>query len=667
MSFFSTETQRRYDVVSKKQGRCTEVEVSQATRGDKKNKLSMQRPFSQHDTRKQAEKHAELEWRQSSRTPSETRDSSERQNRNLKYENEAYPQLAGSQAVSDPRLSDQSMLQRRSWSKVLQSKPCSSGLSSNRRQLEEKQEKGGRNSGATIQKRHNPEENSNQRLQRDGKNQVYSGSHNQRIYSKQQAAADGFKPGHSSSTCHSNQIPLNKKKQKSQPYHFDSKWLADTQNNQRQKGVSAGRGVRTFTDMRATRDKNNWRKKSTMITEHYKFENVTKQFSERVKSVLFKVRDEANAVKESFAYNLGKSRGWYDLSEWNNSAQNKDAVKESCYSVSGRVKHTFSSRFGSLRDNCYYRLESSEQLGNTNNGSLSWRQGANRNWPPFESGLSQTVSERPQKRPDVVLHRSTAMQSAGDELGRRTEESREYSLSVCDDERELGDSHLEGSDHTDSEDEWVCVETKSKIRSKRKQLASANRQQFGAGKQKGVDGPRARHLSGDRALKGSEDRPKGRPLSWSDRAVKGSEAADEAKLNKSQIGGKSKMGDKSKQSCQSTEKKAKAKRKKKKAKKKEKPLYDNDQQKIIEFKMREMIEEHLKMNLVELTKTRDSTENVSEKERLEEWPEIGNMTARPATVMSFSEALKRKMPSSEVSCFYHINYTRSPYHIACHM
>ena len=610
------------------------MEIGQAAGRDKKSKRSVQGPFSQHNVSRQAENHAGLEWRQSSRTPSETQGSNERQGRNLKYENEVYPQLGGSQAVSEPKVSDQNLVQGRSWSKVLQSTPCetnNSGLSSNSKKFEEKQVKIGRNSGATVQKRQNPEKNSNQRWQKSGKSQVYSTSNNERFDSKQQSAADGLKSGHFSSTCHSNQIPLNRKQQKSRPYHSDSKWLVDTQNNERQKTLSSGKGVRTYSDTRATRDKDNWRKKSAIITEQYKYENVTKEFSERVKRVLFNVTNEANTVKESFACNLGKSRGWYEFSEWVNSARNKDSVKESYYASFGGMKRTCSSTLDSWRDNCYSRLDSSEQPANMSNGSLSWRQVENRDWPSFESGLSRAVSEHPQKRSDVVLCRSTAMQPAVGMLRKRTEESRDSFLPVCDYERERRDSRMEGGDHGDSEDEWVCVETKSKVRSKRKQLASVDCQQLGAGKQKGVDGPKARPLSGDRALKGSE-------------------TAHKAKLNKDQIGGRSKMGDKSKHSCQSATGK-KAKRKKKKAMKKEKPLYDNDQQKIMEYKMREMIEEHLKMNLVELTKTRDGIENGTEEERLGEWPEIGSTTARPATVMSFSEALKRKMPSSEVSCF----------------
>eukprot|EP00794_Sanderia_malayensis_P006261 gene6261-6981_t len=95
--------------------------------------------------------------------------------------------------------------------------------------------------------------------------------------------------------------------------------------------------------------------------------------------------------------------------------------------------------------------------------------------------------------------------------------------------------------------------------------------------------------------------------------------------------------------------KNKKRNKRKKTKKiKENVLYDNDEKKIKEFKMRQMIEEGLKQNLLELTRTKNRQSTIESDDakngmpdEASNWPSIGNPMSTHQPVMSYVDALTK--------------------------
>ena len=260
----------------------------------------------------------------------------------------------------------------------------------------------------------------------------------------------------------------------------------------------------------------------------------------------------------------------------------------------------------------------------------------------FSSGLNQGVVR---KRDQVSVF------SPGQERGNKSTDLSMKSFEEIVDLEVEEDVEVYSEDNgVDDDDGWITVEEKSKVKSRRQQ------QQNEAGKQEIAEpvvvkkkvNREEREQREQRFKNRSNDGGRGNGL------MSGKDFRNEGKGRKQE--GKSQKDEersKSKNPKAIAEKKVLTVRKK--SKRKEIPMYENDQKKIKEFKMRQMIEEDLKLDLLQMTRTRhthDSAIDDEEDSVKEAWPAIGQANIRTASAMSFSEVLKqRSAPKVCVSHF----------------
>ena len=191
----------------------------------------------------------------------------------------------------------------------------------------------------------------------------------------------------------------------------------------------------------------------------------------------------------------------------------------------------------------------------------------------------------------------------------------------------------------DDDDGWITVEEKSKVKSRR-------RQQNEAGKQEITEPVLVKKIVNREEREQREQRFKNR----SNDGRRGNERMSEKDFGNEGKGRKQEgKSQREEGRNKSNNPKAIAEKKvstvKKKSKRKEIPMYENDQKKIKEFKMRQMIEEDLKLDLLQMTRTRythDRAIDGEEDSAKEAWPAIGHANIRTASAMSFSEVLKQR-------------------------
>ena len=584
---------------------------------------------------------------------------------NRRPETAMYPTLLGDQSLN----SGQNMLPGRSWSTVLQSNPsignsASGGNRKDRIQKENKQMQKDEDFVAGSQRQNIFGKGSKKRLQKNTGSQIITKSKDAKPEDIGWTSLDG----HPSSIWKNRQKPdagSNTRQRIYEPYHGDLEWRVDAENARRQMTVSSESRTRNYSGMRAVRNIEGLRRQSTMITEHFRFKNVTKEFSDRAKRILFSgcVKTEKTEDEENY-FNTGEqSRGWYESYVWNSNAHRHDIVKESrCPCDTGLNPKVPASDSHGKQFVCTQK--SLQQQNNNKYGSIFDKTVKGSAWSTVSDAsqtrhvdVAQAISGSFQKRLDTfgnepAISHPTAEILGSDVIHRNGivgEDSRTALVNASNDEPGQHDIQVENSDFVDEENDWVCVTAKSTIRSWKKERLIASRQKFESGGQSVLDKSKVRSPSD------------GNIMSRNTGIVK-----NEIKMKQSRSNNIRTEEDKGKQGELTVVKKEKAKkkRKKKKSKEKEKPLYDNDQQKIREFKMWEMIEENLKMNLVELTKTRQSNESEVDKDEVEEWPAIGSKGTHSAKLMSFSDALKRWKPAPEVRVAVYI----LSYHVlSCHI
>ena len=562
---------------------------------------------------------------------------------NMVFESEAYPRLGGS---TRPLNSDQSVFSGKSWSKVLQSNPsqkniASSANNNNGRQREDKQEKNERKIVANSDEQPVPGKGNGQSWENSGSNQIFVGSKSGKPETKGWPSRNShFSHTNSSTWSKKPTFNVDRKQREYKPYQGDLEWRVDADNARRQAAMSEGHRTRIYSNMRAIRNVGNWKKTSTTMTKYYRFRNVTDEFRNRVERILFSgsVTNEAKVIDLSRMNSWRKDRGWYDFCEWNTCTQNQGIDRNTQGSNCEGLNPKSFSIVDGQEDPKYCQQKPLEQQSDYEGipyptaavsawSILSDSSQVSMDYTNVQSNSTRIVSDLIQERSDVSIDRSpVALLESNDNSrnGTEQEKSRESLTDVSDNEIECQD--VVDGDVIDDENEWVCVEAKSTIRARKKERIIASQQQSDLGWEDVPDRNESEPLSIDKIMKGN-----------------GRTAGNEMKANPRRSG-KSKQGE----AVAEKKEKAKKKRKKKKAKEKGKPLYDNDQQKIREFKMREMIEENLKMNLVELTRTRQSTGTKIEKEEVEDWPAIGDKATHSAKLMSFSDALKRSKPVPEV-------------------
>lgn len=192
----------------------------------------------------------------------------------------------------------------------------------------------------------------------------------------------------------------------------------------------------------------------------------------------------------------------------------------------------------------------------------------------------------------------------------------------------------------DDDDGWITVEEKSKVKSRRqKQQSEAEKQEV---KEPVVVKRKPNREDREQREEGfknrSNDGRRGNGL------MNGKDFSNEGKGRKPEgISQKDEERNKPKNPKAKAEKKVTAVRKK--SKRKDIPMYENDQKKIKEFKMRQMIEEDLKLDLLQMTRTRHTNDGAihgEEDSAKEAWPAIGQANIRTANIMSFSEVLKQR-------------------------
>ena len=621
---------------------------------------------------------------------------SDGRNRDARFESteEAYPSLGGSNQLAK---SHGSSFGGNTWSRVVQSKPSQnntpvSAASSNEKSLKNRIEVQSANDLPGTQTRPASGHQARQRQQKYGqqKGEFIGRRHDTKGPPRLDTAPAGRSSYYGKDKQRSN-FDVNRKPRSYESYQGNLEWRRDADNARREAGSHEHkRGMRNYSDMRTVRNHESSQRRSTVIDSGYRFKNVTFEFSEKVKRKLFNgsvsseamvscVTDEKNGTKSIGWYNsfqeyshamkpkenresTGKPSGFIGGKEWRfNSTENEEnrQIKVEKIPVIGESKNIIcqdcrgmrSTEFPAVAEYNRKRCNCSETL-KQHNANHDRRRADNEPlndmiWSDmsgsscrFGSDLSLVGSDLSQTRPDLSGHESNILIDKSNATRSETTLSRSSSKS---DRRVIGgksdkisgkdaNDHFEKhdifvDDETDDKDEWIFVETKSAIRSKKKQLTAETDREIELG-------TRNKTKNGGNVIKGCGD-----AISKSSMEKNIRREVDGSKEDKVRQG----------QSAIEKKEKGKKKRKKKKAKEKEKPLYDNDQKKIREFKMRQMIEENLKMNLVELTHTRRNVENESEKEGLEEWPAIGSGATTSNKLMSFSEALKRSKPAPRVS------------------
>lgn len=489
---------------------------------------------------------------------------------------EAYPRLIGSSQGAAPTTS---AFVGKSWSRVVQSEPV--GRVASRPDLDKSNEK---RSKALVEKRA-------EGLHEDqisGKNSRKVRYKNLGQFDTEPRSKYFNKKGSLQQNCFQKGSLSESQKKRSmygsnvssdQPspwsYEGDLQWRQDAANSRREVGAGAHQKGRNYSSTRSVSGPMTSLHRSTCITDRYRFKNVTLEFSKKVKSKLFSNGNgEGGANCKAGNDNGRKYRDWYGPFVVESFMQNSHGPKKF-----GGVART---QGNGVTDRC--------------------------------KGLS-VRGELTQKDGMDAVGSHHLVEGGNDKLG--TEDDNDVKEGVSNDGVDDGN----GSG-------WAYVETKSKLRKKRKDMFMEKQQN---------DNPDKKEPS-KKILSKNETDPNrsGRPVTDMHGYQKNGEPVkteEKVKHNRS----KSESSNKKK------------KKKKKKAKEKEKPLYDNDQNKIREFKMRQMIEENLKMNLVELSKTRHVIETEAEEAAVGEWPSIGSVVTTASKILSFSEALKRQNPAKSVS------------------
>ena len=107
---------------------------------------------------------------------------------------------------------------------------------------------------------------------------------------------------------------VSRKEKEVEPYQGDLEWRRDAENARRQKATIEGLNTRINNDKGAFGKIFKPKKPSNTIKENYEYKNVTDEFKDTVKRIIFSgnVTNEGKEVKRSDTNSRENSRGWYD-------------------------------------------------------------------------------------------------------------------------------------------------------------------------------------------------------------------------------------------------------------------------------------------------------------------------------------------------------------------
>ena len=415
-------------------------------------------------------------------------------------------------------------------------------------------------------------------------------------------------------------------------------------------------------------------KKVGMVTENYQHKFVTRKFTEEVKEKLLGSTREffEHEYNDSDKGHVNRTRGWYSL-DWGLESQCKRTVNnkistwdahdgsESARSLSNRpittpdktcincgqskpVPYNMAARQATknIEDEKYCSIclkKSSKYLS----GNFKTTGAEGRSFSDIANDDRRRVQIMNDKSQLAAISVRSSLPTRGNRENRETKVRLDEKEILTDElidrdacrERHKNDTFANDShdyhqdlEEDDSDDGWVTVEVKPKRKATRERIVHDNKQNSCPVKQRPPD--KVDSSSMVKTTTGSQSVGKGAKKKI---GVKGS-----AEDNKQ------------------TQEKAKSNANtKKKKKRKVNTLYENDQKKIKEFKMRQMIEENLKLDLLEMTRTRRPNDAPATTEvdvgKKEEWPAIGNPNISSVNILSFSEALKKKA-QPKVFCAY---------------
>ena len=165
-----------------------------------------------------------------------------------------------------------------------------------------------RNFVAGSHEQHMTGRGSKQSWQRKEGNQISLGSKNGRT------EARGWNIQNSCSSYSNSEQNKSRKENDYELYHGDLEGQRDSDNARKQKATNEGRNTQPYGEKSTFGNKYKPKKPPTTITENYEYKNVTNEFRDRAKRILFSgsVTNEATAVKGSYVSSWGISRGWYD-------------------------------------------------------------------------------------------------------------------------------------------------------------------------------------------------------------------------------------------------------------------------------------------------------------------------------------------------------------------
>ncbi|XP_065065708.1 uncharacterized protein LOC135691687 [Rhopilema esculentum] len=462
----------------------------------------------------------------------------------------------------------------------------------------------------------------------------------------------------------------------------DLEWRRDSAESKRE--VTKNRPT-SYYDRSKAADRN-WKekkllwKKTGMVTENYQYKFVTRKFSEEVKEKLLGNTREffEHEYNDSHKSHANRTRGWYSM-DWGLESQCKQAVdnkihddeildddkvastwdacdgSKSAQSLTNRpiitpdktcigcgqtkpVPYNMAARqtTKNIEDEKYCSI-CLKKNSNYLSGNFKITGAEGRSFSDIANDDRRRVQIMNDKsQPAAISVRSnlrTGENGENQETKVRLNEKEILTdelkdLDAC---KEMHKSdtfansrheYLQDLEEDDSDDGWVTVEVKPKRKATREQIVDDNKHKSSPVKQRPSD--KVDSSSMIKTTTGSESVGKGA---------------------KKKTGVKSSAED-NKQTQEKAKSNAKTKNRKKSSKRKVNTLYENDQKKIKEFKMRQMIEENLKLDLLEMTRTRRPNDAPATTEvevgKKEEWPAIGNPNISSVNILSFSEALKKK-------------------------
>ncbi|XP_065067217.1 uncharacterized protein LOC135692826 [Rhopilema esculentum] len=462
----------------------------------------------------------------------------------------------------------------------------------------------------------------------------------------------------------------------------DLEWRRDSAESKRE--VTKNRPTSYYDRGKAT--DRNWKekkllwKKTGMVTENYQYKFVTRKFSEEVKEKLLGNTQEffEHEYNDSPKSHANRTRGWYSM-DWGLESQCKRAVdnkfhhdeildddkvastweacdvSKSAQSLTNRPIITPDKtciRCGQTKPVPYNMAarQTTKNIEDEKYCSICLKKNSNYLSGNFkitgaEGRSFSNIANDDRRRVQIMNDKSQPAAISVRSNLRTGENGENQETKVRLDEKEIltdelkdldackemhksdtfansRHEYLQDLEEDDSDDGWVTVEVKPKRKATREQIVHDNKHKSSPVKQRPSD--KVDSSSMIKTTTGSESVGKGA---------------------KKKTGVKSSAED-NKQTQEKAKSNAKTKNRKKSSKRKVNTLYENDQKKIKEFKMRQMIEENLKLDLLEMTRTRRPNDAPATTEvevgKKEEWPAIGNPNISSVNILSFSEALKKK-------------------------